>query len=361
MSGIIAEDIDEILRDGGNRSRSPLRTTAYYMKGKSLEKNVAFLRREYRSGGKGYRFGHSTIAVWWDENGMTFARGTAAQRNATRVHLPWEQVAVRIHELLVSGQYVTREMLNSAPDNERAELADRIYEFYRSDLGDFHEMPMEWKSEHGSVPDDIAVVKNLLDIPAERERIIAQLCVDIASLKTEPDAPTHFWHDPARLLEDASDLLIDPISFTPRVDSHTEPYSELHTEPHLEPRTPFSRFITQDEIDAFFIRGRNYAQGKLRIFSHFLHNHSAKENADLIKERYHNSGSSHALSGADDSWYDGLGGSIELRRAGCEDVNLSWNAAAKRIETMIRENRYMSDNDFANMRPHQRSDVTVDM
>jgi len=327
-------ELDTILRDGGNDRNSILHIAAYFMKDKTPVENAEFLAREYRKGGKGFQFGDKQIAVWFDEAGLTLGRGKSALQARGSVHITWEQAAVRIRELLDAGQYVNHDIFDEAIDNEHHELAERLLYFYRDDLRDFREMPEAWRSETGGFPADAAQVKELLldkGELGEYSLILERLEEDIAALSTDPDAPKRYWHSPSRLLQDIRDLGTPPLSF---------PAGE-------PPSMGFMPFITEDEVDAYLLRGGSYQSGKYRIFSYFLHDHTPKERADFLKTEYGQGGQSHALSGADNSWADSEPGKgIILKRGGLSNpydtVKLTWSAAEKRIGKLIQDGRYMT-------------------
>lgn len=329
-----AAELDAILRDGGNDRKSLLHIAAYFIKGKTTAENAEFLAREYKKGGKGFQFGEKQISVWFDETGLTLGRGKTALQSTDSVHITWEQAAIRIRALLDAGQYVPHDVFDEAIDNEHQEIAERLLFFYRDDLRDFREMPEAWRSEKGGFPADAALVKELLldkEEYGEYGLILARLEEDIADFLTDPDAPKRRWHDPSRLLEDVQDLGIRPLSC---------PTGEI-------PAAGFMPFITEGEVDAYLIRGSSYQQGKYRILSYFLHDHTSKERADFLKNEYGQGGSSHALSGADNSWADSEPGKgIRLTRGGLSNpydtVKLSWSAAEKRIGKLIQDGRYMT-------------------
>ena len=57
-------------------------------------------------------------------------------------------------------------------------------------------------------------------------------------------------------------------------------------------------------MDAFLARGGSFADGRLAIYSFYLQHEDTKERTNFIKEQYGIGGSSHALSGADNSHAD---------------------------------------------------------
>lgn len=326
-------ELDAILRDGGSERKSVLHIAAYFMKDKTPSENAEFLAREYRKGGKGFQFGDKQIAVWFDETGLTLGCGKSALQARDSVHITWEQAAVRIRELLDAGQYGPHDVFDEAMDNEHHELSERLLYFYRDDLRDFREMPEAWRSETGGFPADATQVKELLldkGELGEYSLILERLEEDIAALSTDPDAPKRHWHNPSRLLQDVRDLGIPPLSF---------PAGE-------PPSIGFMPFITEDEVDAYLLRGGSYQSGKYRILSYFLHDHTPKEREDFLKTEYGHGGQSHALSGADNSWADSEPGKgIILKRGGLSNpydtVKLTWSAAEKRIGKLIQDGRYM--------------------
>lgn len=81
----------------------------------------------------------------------------------------------------------------------------------------------------------------------------------------------------------------------------------------------YKKFITEDEINAYFTRGSNYSDSRLAIYSFFLNHEDKKERADFLKDHYGIGGSSHALCGADDSHEDHDGRGISLERGAYTD------------------------------------------
>ena len=340
-SSISVDTVDTVLRDGGNNANSVLRIAAYFMKDKTAAENGDFLKREYATGemsqpgGKGFQIGLEQTSVWFDETGIMLGRGKSALNAKDSAHISWEQTAVRIRELLDAGRYISSDRMDEALDNEHRELANRLLFLYRDDFRDFRELPEGWRTERGGWPDDMARVKELLEDKkgeySEYSLILERLEEDVAALSTDPDAPTRFWHDPYRLLQDVRDAGITPITF---------PVSDL-------PAPAFMPFITEDEIDAYLTRGSNVSEGKYRIFSFFLHDHTPKERAAFLKKEYGHGGQSHALGGADGSWADSVPGKgIILKRGGLSEpydtVTLTWSAAEKRINKLIQDGRYMN-------------------
>ncbi len=120
-------------------------------------------------------------------------------------------------------------------------------------------------------------------------------------------------------------------------------------------------FITQDEIDAFLVRGGAYSEGRLRTYSFYLLHEDEGSRTGFIKEQYGIGGSSHALSGADDSHanYDGKG--LFLARGAYGNpytsVLLSWNKVANRVAYLIKNDQFLQAEDYARMPEYEREQM----
>lgn len=123
------------------------------------------------------------------------------------------------------------------------------------------------------------------------------------------------------------------------------------------------KFITEDEINAYFTRGSNYSDSRLAIYSFFLNHEDKKERVDFLKDHYGIGGSSHALCGADDSHedHDGRGISLERGSYGNPDasVHLNWNQAAGRIDQLIRDSEYLKPADYSRMPAYERERMAM--
>ncbi len=110
-------------------------------------------------------------------------------------------------------------------------------------------------------------------------------------------------------------------------------------------------FITQDEIDAYLAGGGAYSDGRLRTYSFYLLHEDEKERTDFIKEQYGIGGSSHALSGADDSHanYDGKGLFLARGAYGIQIRNYYYpgGKVANRVAYLIKNDQFLQAEDYA--------------
>jgi hypothetical protein len=333
-SAVSIGELDTILRDGGNSDDSTLRIAAFFEKGKSVEYNTDFLKREFvtqygrvEESGKGFAFTEVSpvhnVCAWFDERGISLAIGTTALNNIHKVTIPWDVAAGRIENLFNTGQYVTPEMLADALNNEHHELAGRLWNFYRDDM-DF--LPEEWDSEKGGYPEDEALIKSLIEDKDSRQAIIDRLESDV--IQFSYDSNKSRWHDPVQLLADMNDLTISPKSV---------PNAEIILK-------TFKYFITQDEIDAQLTHGSSISEGKYRVLSFFLNNSAEYERVKFLKDEYGTGGGTHnAING----WSDhSPGNGITLKRGNIMEpaakINIKWPAVARRIDTLIKDGRYMT-------------------
>ena len=370
-----ASQVDYILRDGGNEQNSVLRITAHFAKNLPLQANADYLRDEYllgrykyhrtRDSGKGFQFGNDKISIWFDGSGIKIGRGDSAIYARDSVLVTWEQAAERVRQLYDSGHYVNHDVLDEALHNEHVELAEDLLNLYRDDFRDFRDVPENWGWRTGGWPDTIEHLAQLLKDKGDNDgknskgseytTILERLREDVAAFEAERETNTSLrqWHDlgrqPEQLAKQATGAqgtlqALEKLNFPP----HGFPAAKIHNLNAMQDAWANSsaqaeqpaRFITNDEIDSHLTKGSNFSEGKMRIFSYFLHNHTPKERVDFLKNEYGHSGGTWVESG-DGRYSAEPGKGITLQRKNCADVNLSWNAVSKRIGELIQSGRYM--------------------
>ncbi len=106
--------------------------------------------------------------------------------------------------------------------------------------------------------------------------------------------------------------------------------------------TAFS--IPQEVIDATITQGSGFVDGKMRIYEQFQKSLSQKENADFLKNEYGTGGSSSA-GGFDGYHQDHDSKGLKISKGYGQDVPkvlLKWNQVAKRIDELIKAERYLN-------------------
>lgn len=104
--------------------------------------------------------------------------------------------------------------------------------------------------------------------------------------------------------------------------------------------------IPQAAIDYVLCGGSGYSEGKLRIYEQFLKQEGTEKNAVFLKNEYGTGGHSDAVPGTA-LWeeHDGKGLSIRTlheNRPDSVNVLIPWNKVAKRIDDLIRTDRYLN-------------------
>ncbi|GHU89243.1 hypothetical protein FACS1894202_06990 [Clostridia bacterium] len=348
-SAVTIAEVDSILRDGGNDSASYLRIAARFAKAHTPDEQAAFLRREYlqgkyshgeRESGKGFDFGNHRVCAWFDGDGITLAIGATAKNNIHRVTIPWDTAAARVNELMLTGEYADRPTFDHALDNERLELAGKLWFFYRDDM---HFIPEEWNAEHGGYPEDEALIKSLLDDEDSRQAILDRLEADVNQFNY--DEHERVWNSPDLLLANMRESMLPPAIFA---------------NGEYQYKRDFTGFITQDEIDAYLMRRGD--EMKFDILSKYLTSNGDKDFTAFLKNSYGLGGGTHALGGADNSYGDySPGKGIVLSRGRIGDpfakVNLNWNQAAKRIKTLIESGQFMTRAELDGIRSYEKLEL----
>ncbi len=334
--------VDTVLRMGSNRQNGLQRLVFCMMRDGTREEQAAFFRQEYQ-GGKGLLIEGKPYAVWFDAEGIRIAKGNTV-RVPDGAILSWEEVSGRVQELLQQGTFASREILEDTVPNAVWEAA-KTFAFMAQDLNlsDAAKKGLrnpEWFRFPGSFPQWEEAVRGVLSIPEKRAELIEDLDLLKTAYAENPNLLRFPYHPPAEVLSQIR-MLEDVVRQYPT----TEGVFWQEPEP----------FLTQDEVDAFLMRGGPYSDGKLRIYSEFLRDPIASERAELLKEQYGTGGQSRALQ-ADDSWADYDAKGLKLRRAGVEQT-LTWPAAAKRVGELIEEGRFLTEEERKRMPDYERRDL----
>ena len=327
---ITAEQIEEILRTGGGKENSRKRIYHKYQIGKTPEEMTAFLQKEYGETGKGFQFGGEQISVWFNQDGMYAAHGTSAFEH-TEVHLSWSAVESVIRGQIEAGSYIDSKEAYLADQFVRKELADMLFFYFRDSVGTF---PEELGIRGYNYPGEHEYIVDMLTQEDEVRKVIAQMDRTIQRVeKGELEYRFRLAKDPQELRDDLADFLNERVEF---------PLPE-------EVKVVMEEFITADEIDHTLSKGSGFVHGSFRIYDFYHQEHTLREAADFLKNEYGTGGTSHALAGSDRSFKDYDAKGIKLRKGSImtpdAEVLLSWNVVAKRIEKLMKEDRYLSAED----------------
>ena len=330
FGAITAGQIEEILRTGGGKKNSRKRIYHKYQTGKTPEEMADFLQKEYGETGKGFQLGGEQISVWFNKDGMYAAHGTSAFEH-TEIHLSWSAVESVIRGQIEAGSYIDSKEAYLVDQFVRNELADMLFFYFRDSVGTF---PEELGISGYNYPGEHEYIVDMLTQEDEVRKVIAQMDRTIQRVeKGELEYRFRLAKDPQELRDDLADLLNERVEFPLPEDIN------VVTED----------FITADEIDHTLSKGSGFEHGSFRIYDFYHQEHTLKEAADFLKNEYGTGGTSHALAGSDRSFKDYDAKGIELRKGSImtpdAEVLLSWNIVAKRIEKLMKEDRYLSAED----------------
>ena len=340
------EDIDHVLRLGGNNANSRQRVSHEYLKEKPLEEIAAFLSREYE-GGSGLVTDNGRLSAWFSQEGLRLSRGDAARYASSAQIIPWQDAAVRVGELLEQGRFATNIELAETDSYIREQLANSVLDLRR----DFEEiareqgyLPSMEPLLKGGYPDMRAKLSDALAKPEFLSALTAEYEQFLDAYRENRDLLRFRYHRTDELLNRLRDLAL--------------PQREYATDMTEVPQT--GHFITEDEINATLARRSPFAGGKGRIYAYFTEKHTPKEQAAFLKKEYGIGGHNGALPGSFSSWEDYNGKGILLKKPDCSDVSLSWSNVAKRITELIKKDRYLTPEEHAKREEMERQKAEVE-
>ena len=340
---ISQDDIDHILRAGGNADAARMIITAEFSKQKPLEDRAAFLKALYH-GGNGLITDNGRLSAWYGDDGIHIATGDTSRYLRSAQVIGWADAAERIEELLDGGAFATNLEVTEAPRYERLGIAVDVWNLYHdfsdeakslgylSCLGNIHST---------SFPEETERLTDDLLNPAFRDRLLSEYKVFMDAYRENRALLRFHYHKSQALLTRLEDLSL--------------PRKEFRSDMEAVPAT--GRFITEDEIAASLANGSSFEGGKTRIYAFFQTSHTPKENSDFLKKEYGIGGRTHAVSRESGSYEDHGSKGITLKKAGCADVQMNWNKVASRISELIRMNRYFTPDEQALYDKAQAQDV----
>ncbi len=327
---ISQREIDTFLIHGGNHEDGRLAVIAEFSKGKSLEEQANFLKEIYR-GANGLEIEGRKISAWFGKEEAIFKDGDEARYREGQI-VSWKDLANNINNLLNRGEFASNVEVIESATYEREKIAEKLL-YLKRDLSD------ETKDRYLEILNDIKGrgfpdEKENLGKKLEDKNFINKLRkeyeVFLEEYKINPDILRFHHYKLSRIYNDINDLEIE---------------RKLYRS-NLKDIAPIQSFITQDEIDENLKRGSGFSDGKKRIYEFFTEKHDLKEQADFLKNEYGVGGSSHALSAARESgeWHDAKG--IKYNKCNAKEILLSWSNVARRINDLIKKNRYIDEESF---------------
>ena len=321
-------DLENLLRMGSNTDNSRMLIVAEFSKQKDLESNIAFLKELYH-GGWGIKGEIDDFSAWYAEDGIHINRGTSARYSENAQIYSWTEIVEKITDMLEKGIFASNVEIEEAPGFERRQIAEELWYLnsYLSDTARELGYLSPLRNEHfRGFPDETADIAEKLNTSEYRESIITELTSLISDYNNDKSLMKYHHYDPQRVLNKIRELTVDRAVYT----------SDLAELPEAIP------FITDDEIDMSLSGGSGVSGGKGRIYDFFLEKHSTVEQAKFLSNEYGIGGRSHALSQSSGSFEEHSSKGINLRKNGCTEIQMSWNTVAKRINELVRADRYFT-------------------
>ena len=334
--GISQQIIDEALCCGFNDKNSRVQIAMHFRRDRGVEYNARMLKFLYGTNGAGFIFNGEKVSFWYDENGISIAKGTSA-KTSTATHLTWEQAAVRIRELLDVGRYMPQYEIDTVDDYELNKVADRLTEFIR-DLSD------DYPNKDNCLQSIQKEIDGVFGYPDMVEKITDMLKDD--------EKRVQIFKEYDKLMDDYNaGMKIIRFNYAAQysIPYIAEIIEGMKREPirfKAEPGYLPDRemFISQDEIDKIITNGKNSHAYRLETYTYFV-NHPDK--ADRIK--YVGKDNQSGYLGGNDSVNKTTKG-IEFSHGSVMEpyakVLIKWSDVAKRIDTLIKQDKFVTQEDI---------------
>ena len=318
--------LDLFLQVGSNTADHRTRLVSEFSKQKPVAEQVQLVKILYH-GGYGIEEGGRKISAWYGEDGIRIAAGNGARYAKTVQIVPWFDAARRIGELLEEGRFATKQEVTDAPEAERKRIAENLW-YLASDLSDSgrqQNLLPTVCSLRGGFQEEVRQLMEVLASPEGLRNFQREFQMFLQSYE-ENKPVLRFYHDPKELSQQVTELSMPRGKYRSQLDNVL----------------PEQAFITEDELNQAIACGSGVSGGKRRITSFFRHHADEKERAAFLKEEYGVGGRSHALSGSPWSSEDHDAGGQQFQKHNCADVLLTWEKTARRIDDLIRKDRYLT-------------------
>ena len=341
------EVIDLALCTGGNEPNSAERIAVFYMREHSEQENIAFLRREFGTeNGRGIEYEGRKYAVWFLEDGIHLAQGDSVRTGYSKTVVSWGLAAGRILGLLRAGIYLSAAELTQAPDKVLHDAMDALLMTARDLTKEGRDM--------GLLPQTLAIHDQHKGYPELDEDMVAFAKTDggLQMLAQEYHAFLYaYYDDPSILRYRLSAYNTHRIG----IILNDLPYEERHFDAQPSFLRQCKMFITQDEIDGFFLC--DHLDSRLAVYSHFCYPHTPEEHQKFIK------GSFGEYSGGGRAGYQhtktskGLEYERDYNFKKYDTVHLTIPNVVKEYERLIAQKRFPGEDAIAKIPEYERRQV----
>ena len=268
--------IDQTLYTAGNSRGSAERIAVFYMRQRPEAECIAFLRREFGTeNGRGIEYDGQKYAVWFMEDGIHLAQGDSIRTGHCRTTVTWEQASVRILELLEAGTYLSAAELEQAQDKVLLEMGDAL-------LMTARDLAQEGRAQ-GLFPQTLAIHDQHKGYPELDEDMVAFAKSEggLAALAEEYHAFLNAYEQDRSIMRfRLSEYSTHRIGVV--LDGIDLPERSFSVQPDFLRRCKM--FVTQDEIDQFFLA--ESVDSRLDVYAFFCYPHTKEEQQKFIKNRF---------------------------------------------------------------------------
>ena len=339
--------IDQTLYTAGNSRGSAERIAVFYMRQRSEVECVAFLRREFGAeNGRGIEYEGKKYAVWFMEDGIHLAQGDSIRTGHSRTTVTWEQASVRILELLEAGTYLSAAELEQAQDKVLLEMGDAL-------LMTARDLTQESRAQ-GLFPQTLAIHDQRKGYPELDEDMVAFAKSEggLAALAEEYHAFLSAYEQDRSIMRfRLSEYNTHRIGVV--LDGIDLPERSFIAQPDFLRRCKM--FITQDEIDQFFLA--ESVDSRLDVYAFFCYPHTKEEQQKFIKSRFGE------YSGGGRDGYDytrsskGLTYQREYAGKRYGEVTLTIPSVVKEYEKLIAQKRFPGEDAIAAIPQYERKQL----
>ena len=336
--------IDQALYTAGNSRGSAERIAVFYMRQRPEAECIAFLRREFGAeNGRGIEYEGKKYAVWFMEDGIHLAQGDSIRTGHSRTTVTWEQASARILELLEAGTYLSAPELEQAQDKVLLEMGDAL-------LMTARDLAQEGRAQ-GLFPQTLAIHDQRKGYPELDEDMVAFAKSEggLAALAEEYHAFLSAYEQDRSIMRfRLSEYNTHRIGVV--LDGIDLPERSFIAQPDFLRRCKM--FITQDEIDQFFLA--DSVDSQLAVYSFFCYPRAKEEQQKFIKSRFGE------YSGGGRDGYDytrsskGLAYQREYAGKQYDEVKLSIPNVVKEYERLIAQKRFPGEDAIAAIPQYER-------
>ncbi len=336
--------IDQALYTAGNSRGSAERIAVFYMRQRPKAECTAFLRREFGTeNGRGIEYDGQKYAVWFMEDGIHLAQGDSIRTGHSRTTVTWEQASARLLELLEAGTYLSAAELEQAQDKVLLEMGDAL-------LMTARDLTQEGRAQ-GLFSQTLAIHDQRKGYPELDEDMVA-----FAKSEGGLEVLAEEYHDFLRAYEQNRRIMRFRLSgyCTHRIrivlDGLNYPERSFAAQPDFLRRCKM--FITQDEIDQFFLA--DAVDSRLDVYAFFCYPHTKEEQQKFIKKCF-----GEYSGGGRDGYdytktYKGLTYQREYAGKQYDEVKLSIPNVVKEYERLIAQKRFPGEDAIAAIPQYER-------